>query len=167
MVVTHAIRSGIDKTIVVLGSGHKTIARLIRDYPVEKVYNRQYKSGMLSSIQCGLGAVPDSTDAIMVLLGDQPMIGSEILERMTEAFKKSDKGIIFATYQGKRGHPIVFSGKYIQEIMGFPLKNSLRDLLTQNPGDIEEVETGHPEILRDIDTEKDYQDELKYHKNHD
>ena len=166
-VVSHATRSALNKIFVVLGSDSEPIKKLLQDYPVETVYNSQYKEGMLSSVQCGLRAVPDSTNAVMVLLGDQPMIGNAITNRMIKAFKKTDKGIIVATHLGQRGHPILFSRKYIKEVMEFPLKESLKELLQKHPQDIEEMETGQPEILRDIDTEKDYQEELKYHNNRD
>jgi len=166
-VVTHTVRSAIDKTIVVLGSNHEAIGSLIQDYPVEAVYNKLYKNGMLSSVQYGLRAVPDSTDAVMVLLGDQPMIENTIMDKMIETYKKSDRGIIVATCLGKRGHPILLARKYLIEIMEFTRENSLKDLLQKYPGDIEEMETESPEILRDIDTEKDYLKELKYHPDHD
>ena len=51
--------------------------------------------------------------------------------------------------------------------MGFPPEKGLKELLQRFSADIEEMETGNPEILRDIDTEKDYQEELKHHNNHD
>jgi xanthine dehydrogenase accessory factor len=167
MVVTHAARSALNKIFVVLGSGSGPISRVLQDYPVETVYNKQYKQGMLSSVQCGLRAVPDSTDAVMVLLGDQPMIGHGIINDIIKAFRKTDKGIIIVTHLGQRGHPILFHRKYIKEVTKFPVAGSLKDLLKKYPGDIEEMETGQAEILRDIDTEKDYQKELKYHNDHD
>jgi hypothetical protein len=39
--------------------------------------------------------------------------------------------------------------------------------LIKYPGDIEEVETGSPEILRDIDTHQEYLAELKNNNNYD
>ena len=63
---------------------------------------------MLSSVQAGLSNVNDKTEAIMVLLGDQPMIGSNIMNKLIETYRTSWKEIIVATYKGKRGHPILF-----------------------------------------------------------
>ena len=166
-VVSNTSRSQLDKTIVVLGSDSGPIMKLLQGYHLETVHNSQYKDGMLSSVQCGLRAVSDTTDAVMVLLGDQPMIGNAVMDRMIDVFKKSDKGIIVATHLGKRGHPILFARKYLQEVMGFPPEKGLKELLQRFSADIEEMETGNPEILRDIDTEKDYQEELKHHNNHD
>lgn len=162
-----AIRSRIDKAIVVLGSGHEEISKQIQDYPLETVYNEAYKEGMLSSVQAGLSNVNDKTEAIMVLLGDQPMIGSNIMNKLIETYRTSRKEIIVATYKAKRGHPILFGSKYKSVVMGLSKENSLKDLLLTHPGDIAEMETDSPEILRDIDTEKDYKEELKQQINYD
>ena len=134
---------------------------------METVQNVRYKNGMLSSVQCGLRNIPDNTDAVMVLLGDQPMTGNAVMDRVIEAYNISGKEIIVTSHGNKRGHPVLFGRKYIQEILDFPVEKSLRDLLQKYPGDIEQVEIETPEILRDIDTEKDYREELKHQNNND
>jgi xanthine dehydrogenase accessory factor len=160
-VIGNAALSSIDKTYVVLGAGHESITQKIQDNPVETVINPNYKSGMLSSVQCGLRALSDSTTQVMVLLGDQPMIGERIMDRMILRYNQSEKGIVVASWQGKRGHPILFSSEYIKEILDYPEDGSLKSLLLNHPDDIDELETENPEILRDIDTEQDYQKEYK------
>ncbi|NOY37494.1 MAG: NTP transferase domain-containing protein [Chlorobi bacterium] len=166
-VVSEAVKSAINSTIVVLGSDAESIGNLLRQFPVETVYNRHYKTGMFSSVQCGLRLVRETTDAVMILLGDQPMIGTPVMNRMTETFKQSGKGIVVATYRGKRGHPVLIRKKYFTEILGSAENGKLKDLLKRHPEDIEEMEYDSSVILRDIDTENDYLEELKYHKNHE
>ena len=163
-VIANAGIPAIEKTLLILGANHEAIGNQVRNYPVETVQNQQFREGMLSSVQCGLQAIPDSTDAVMVLLGDQPMIGSEIMNNMVNAYNNSDQEIIVATCQGKRGHPILFGSRYFREVLDFTANNSLKDLLTAHPGDIGEMDTEDPEILRDIDTEQDYQYELKHQR---
>ena len=165
--VQSATRSFIDKTFVVLGSDKEAIGQLIQDYPVETVFNNLYRNGMLSSVQAGLKSVNEETTAIMVLLGDQPMIGSSIMNKMIETYRTSDKEIIVATYQGKRGHPLLFGKKYFRQVKELTVENSLKELLLNNPYDIEEMETDSSEILRDIDTEKEYIEELKHQSYYD
>jgi molybdenum cofactor cytidylyltransferase len=89
------------------------------------------------------------------------MIGEEILNRLITEYKNTEKGILVASTDGKRGHPLIFDSKYIQEILSYGAGESLRDLLEKHKDDVAELETGSPEILRDIDTEQDYQNELK------
>jgi molybdenum cofactor cytidylyltransferase len=122
---------------------------------------------MLSSVQCGLKAISNNSDAVMVLLGDQPMIRAYDMDQLIDAYKHSEKEIAITTHENKRGHPILFGRRFINEILQFPGEASLRDLLQNHPAEILEMKTGYDRILRDIDTENDYQFELKHHHKHD
>lgn len=166
-VVSNAIRSRTGKVRVVLGSDHEVIGSQVKKYPVETLHNREFKQGMLSSVKCGLSSLPETDEAAMILLGDQPMIGPEIMNGLIETYRRSDRGIIVASFRGKRGHPILIGSGYFGEVLAMGPENSLKDLLALHPDDIEEVESGNPAILRDIDTKKDYQEELRQKRNYD
>lgn len=166
-VISNVLASSVEKVIVVLGSNYESHRQVIKDDPVEIVNNERYREGMLSSVKCGLKAVSDAADAVMVLLGDQPMIQAAEMDQLIESYRDSEKDIVIATHGNKRGHPILFGRKFISELTGYPRDASLRDLLQKHPSEIREVETGNDGILRDIDTENDYQFELKHHHKHD
>lgn len=166
-VLSHVLSSSVEKTIVVLGSNYESHQEVIQDYPVEIVNNKRYRDGMFSSLRCGLGAVPDAADAVMVLLGDQPMVQAEEMDHLIESYRDSDKEIIIATHGNKRGHPVLIGRKFIDELTRYPGEASLRDLLQEHPSEILEIKSGNEGILRDIDTENDYQFELKHHHKHD
>ena len=160
-VIGNARKSVIDRHYIVLGSGAQAIEARIQDLPVEAVHNTDFKKGMLSSVQEGLKAVTDKTTAVLIMLGDQPMISYAVICMLITTYKQSDKGILVASRNGKRGHPMIFDSKYIPEVLGFNTDQSLRDLLENHTDDIEEVESGSGVVLRDIDTKEDYREELK------
>ncbi|KPL11268.1 MAG: hypothetical protein AMS26_20370 [Bacteroides sp. SM23_62] len=166
-VIGNVLASSAEKVIVVLGSNYEDHRLAIKDYPVEIVNNSRYREGMFSSVKCGLKAVSGAADAVMVLLADQPMIGAGEMDKLIESYRDSEKKIIIATHGNKRGHPVLIGSKYIHEIVGYPMQGSLRDILQNHPEDICEVQTDNAAILRDIDTEADYQEELKQHHKHD
>ena len=166
-VISRVLASSVEKAIVVLGSNYESHREVIKDYPVEIVNNKRYREGMFSSVKCGLEAVPDAADAVMVLLGDQPMIQADEMDQLIASYRDSEKEISIATHEKKRGHPILFGRKFISEITGYSGEASLRDLLQKHPSEILEIKTGNDRILRDIDTENDYQFELKHHHKHD
>jgi len=166
-VISNVLASSVEKVIVVLGSNYESHREVIKDYPVEIVNNKRYREGMLSSVKCGLKAVSDAADAVMVLLGDQPMIQAGEMDQLIESYMDSEKEIAIATHEKKRGHPILFGRKFIRELTGYPREASLRDLLQKHPSEILEMKTGNDGILRDIDTENDYQFELKHHHKHE
>lgn len=164
IVIREAIRSELNHLIVVVGSDNDKIERQIQDYPLTVTENPEYLRGMLSSVQCGLRALPDNSDAVMILLGDQPMIPASVINQVIHAYHQSDKGIIIAVHNGKRGHPILFEMKYRHEVLQLSKDHSLHDLTRNHPDDILEVEVDTPDILRDIDTIDDYNKELTYRR---
>ncbi|MCF8226561.1 MAG: XdhC family protein [Bacteroidales bacterium] len=159
-VISNALNAVSDHVRVVLGADADAIDESIAGLKVEKVINRDFRNGMLSSVQAGIRSLPAETTAVMILLGDQPMISAGIMDRVIERYKRSEKDIIIASVDGMRGHPMIFNAKYIPEILSYGREHSLRDLPGKHPGEVEELETGNPEILRDIDTPHDYKNEF-------
>ena len=57
---------------------------------------------------------------------------------------------------GKRGHPILLSTRYRDEIMTSFDDSGLRGLLQSHPDDIFELSVPTPAVLSDIDRPEDY-----------
>ena len=74
---------------------------------------------MSSSIQAGLQAIGSKAQAVLLVLGDQPLVSSETINKLIAAYQsqRKDKGIIVPVYQGERGHPVILDLKYKAEIM--------------------------------------------------
>ena len=120
------------------------------------VPNPDYAAGMLSSVRCGLEALPDQCDAVMVALGDQPAITTEAVDALAGAFRAGTTGILVPVYGGKRGHPITFSRAYCDEVLTDHDAAGLRGLLHAHPEDVGEVTVQSPGVLTDIDSPEDY-----------
>jgi molybdenum cofactor cytidylyltransferase len=158
-VVRTALDSSVDGVLVVLGADREAIKERLRPYPVSQVVNTRYREGMLSSIQVGVGALPPSARAAMVMLGDQPSVNSVITDELIAAYRETRKGIVIPVYGGRRGHPAVFDTKYKKEILGLAPEAGLRQLNRDHPEDILEVEVPYEAVLKDIDTPEDYEEE--------
>lgn len=159
-VVEKAKLSNAGETWVVLGSDKEIIEKKIDVQNVRITENRNYREGMLSSVQCGFNNLPKEVDAAVILLGDQPMVKTEIINQLMANFSKDSKGIIIPVYSGKRGHPILIDTKYGDEINHLNPETGLRELMTIHADDILEIEVETKEILNDIDTPEDYKREL-------
>lgn len=155
--VTH---SGVDNTLVVVGSHSNEILDIIDHLPVSHCYNDNYTQGMLSSVKCGIRALPEKFEAVLVFLGDQPMIPAEAVKMVIQAYRSSHKGIVVPTFEKRRGHPLLISSKYREEIEKLEEQEGLRSLAIKFAYDVLEVETNLPGILRDIDTKEEYEDAI-------
>lgn len=159
-VVHSLLLSNVDKVLVVLGSDREKIMPLLAGKGVDTVVNPRYKDGMLSSIQAGFRALPQETEAVLVCLGDQPLIPVSLLDLMIERFKKNREGIILPVYERKRGHPILIDIKYKDEVLNLSPAIGLRALLHNHPKEVQEIEANTAHILKDIDCPEDYRREL-------
>ena len=152
--------TGVDKILVVLGAGKDEVLKVIRNYSVMHCYNENYKQGMFSSVKCGFRSLPESYDAALVFLGDQPRIPPGVVDALISAYRNAKKGIVVPIYNSNRGHPLLIDAKYKDEIEKMDMKDSMRSIAQKFAGDVLEVETNTPAILKDIDTQEDYLKEL-------
>jgi molybdenum cofactor cytidylyltransferase len=160
-IVDQLLRSVVNKVLVVVGHDEERVAEQLSGSSVEVVTNPNYRAGMLSSVRCGLQALPQECEAVVVALGDQPAITAELVNEMVQSFGSTDKGILLPVYRGNRGHPITFSTTYRNEILTHYDDVGLRGLLHAHPDDILELDVSTPAVLSDMDYPEDYRRELE------
>ncbi len=159
-VVDELLHSNIGAVYVVVGHEGSRIADELSLRRVTIVTNPDYKLGMLSSVRCGLQVLPQWCEKVLVALGDQPAITSELVSHMVQSFSTTHKGILVPVYRGKRGHPVILSMQYRDEIMSSFDDTGLRGLLHAHADDIFELNVSSPAVLSDIDSPEDYRREL-------
>ncbi len=160
-IVSTVVSSKVEQTLVILGSDREKTEEKIKNYPIKIVYNRDFRSGMLSSVQCGFKSLPEETRAVLVVLGDQPKISTTVINKLIDAYKSSGKGIVLPAYKKERGHPVLIDVKYGEEVENLSPEVGLRGTVYNHPEDILEVEVETLSIFQDIDSESDYKRELK------
>ncbi len=163
-VITHIVdqllSSIIDKVYVVAGHEPQRIAEQLSERPVTIITNPNYDLGMLSSVRYGFEALGSDCDGALVALGDQPNITSKLVDDIVRSFNKTDKGILVPVHNSKRGHPIIVSTKYKDEILTCYDDIGLRGLLHCHSDDIFELNVSSSSILDDMDFPEDYQREI-------
>jgi CTP:molybdopterin cytidylyltransferase MocA len=156
----HQLRnSKLDDIFVVLGHREAEIRPGLAGTGVQFAINRDYRRGMLTSIKTGLAMLGPNSDAFMLALVDQPMIGTAVINTLIEAFEKGEKGIVVPTWEGRWGHPVIVSTAYIDAIMQIDddSPEGMRGFLQANRGDLLEVPVETNTIVEDIDLPEDYE----------
>jgi len=154
--VDNLLNSRVDEVIVVVGDRAQEMIKRIANRPVKVAINPVYHEGMGTSIVRGLSLVDSKALAVMLVLADQPLIDSETINRLIEAFFSHDKGIVIPAYKGRRGHPIIFSTKYKEELLGLKGDVGGKQIIREHPDDILEVAVKSQSINIDIDTMDNY-----------
>ncbi len=159
-VIDRILQSRVKNLTLILGAGKEAIEEKISGRPVHICLNPDYRKGMFTSVLRGFETVPPDTGAIMVFLGDQPMILPELIDRIIGAWQASDKGIVVPVYHKKRGHPVLIDSRYRDAVPELDPEKGLRSLMAQFPEDVLELDTEYSAVMRDIDTATDYQREI-------
>ncbi len=154
------LTSQVEETILVLGHAADRILEKISPGKTKIVINPDYKEGMSTSLRRGLGALGERAEGFFVILGDQPGIGPEVLNRMIQNFQATypKKNIFFPTYRGFRGNPVLLSTRYLEEARKVRGDGGCRQILAEHPEDSLAVEVDTKAILQDIDTPEDYRE---------
>ncbi len=126
---------------VVLGAHAEPIAKAINLKADEIVINHQWEKGQLSSIHAALRSLPPGTDGMMLCLIDHPLISGALVQELIEQFYATKKLIVLPVYEGRRGHPVIFSAALYDELLRAPIETGARAVVWAHAGEIEEVRT--------------------------
>jgi molybdenum cofactor cytidylyltransferase len=94
--------------------------------------------------------------AVMISLADKPLVGPAAIDRLIEAYLKSDKPICVPVYEGRRGHPVIISSRLDSAIMELEGDQGARELLARHPDEVEQVDVDSDEVLIDVDSIEDW-----------
>ena len=154
------VRSPVDETLVVVGQDAAGVADALAGLRLKIVANPDPAGDMLSSVRCGLRALPPDCEAFLVALGDQPTITADLVGRMVDAFRAAGRGIVVPVHGGRPGHPVLLSARYRKEVLTRYDDVGLRGLRQAHLEDVFEPCVTSPAVLSDMDCPEDYRREL-------
>ena len=103
--------SGVDQTLVVLGSNEQGHRNEIIDLPIHVVSNSEWQKGMGSSLKCGVHFVTrifPYWETILVAVCDQPLLTVDHLKKMINVHLSTKSAIVASMYAGAPGVPVLF-----------------------------------------------------------
>jgi len=153
--VKNILFSSVDELIVVLGYQNEIIQKLIDKHEkIKFIFNKDFESGMSSSIKTGLNQLSKNTEAFFICLGDMPMINSDIYNQLIKS--KNQKDILVPTYNKEQGNPVLFSISMKSTIMSVKGDKGAKKILEQNKNKILKVEINDINITKDFNTKSDF-----------
>ncbi|MFI8962351.1 NTP transferase domain-containing protein [Streptomyces sp. NPDC053493] len=160
--VEHAVRvlreGGCEVVHVVLGAAAERVRAEASLPGCVLVDNPDWAEGMGSSLRAGLASLRAEAlpvDAALVSLVDQPGIGPAAVARVRAAYR-SREALAAASYDGERGHPVLFGADRWAGIAAAALGDQgARAYLREHRGAITLVDCSDVAEPYDIDTEAD------------
>jgi len=125
----------------------------------ELVYNPRAETGMASSLQAGLRAMRTDMEAALVMLGDQPMVGSRTVAVLLRAWRREGSRPAVAVAGGGGGRwtpPVVLARELWNELFTLEGDAGARQVLDKRPELVDIVPAPDSDRLDDVDTPEDY-----------
>jgi len=149
------LTSSVDELIIVLGYQKEIIEKLIdKNEKIKFVFNKDFESGMASSIKTGLDNLSKKTEAFFICLGDMPTVNKNIYNLLIKS-KKSEK-IIVPTYKGKQGNPVLFSTSMKDKIKTVEGDVGAKKIIDINKDKILFCETSDISVTKDFNTKDSF-----------
>jgi CTP:molybdopterin cytidylyltransferase MocA len=126
------------------------------DGRTEVVFNPKSATGMASSLRVGLKALRPEIEGAMVLLGDQPLVGSRTVATLLRAWRREGSRPAVAVAQGEDGWspPVVLARAMWPQLRALKGDAGARQVLQGRPELLDIVPA--PGRADDIDTPDDY-----------
>ncbi len=147
-------KSAVRDIVLVVGDRADEVSNSIDAEGIAVVCNPAYDEGMSTSIKAGLKRLKPSVSGVLVVLGDQPLVRPQTIDRLAETFRASDCQAVAPSYGGRRGNPVLLDLSLRPQMESLEGDVGCREIL-ERLDDVEVVEVDDPGILVDVDTPAD------------
>ena len=158
--IAHVQQAKVRSLLLVTGGYRDVVERLPLVQKIPRVHNENYAVGeMISSIKIALETIKAGhtmPDGILVLPGDMPLVTTSIIDKCIAEWHQSPEKIVAPTYEGKRGHPVIFPMQTFAQFETLPAQKSPRDLLKANQSLLKLFSLDTQAIRIDVDTPVEY-----------
>ena len=122
------------------------------------VVNDRPERGRTSSFKAGLEAISPHSDGFVLFPVDMPLVRSEDIDALIARQAEGHRGrtIFVASYEGVRGHPVLFSRSHREPILALPDDQPLRDYVRVKQGETESVDLDNEGVVAEMNTPEQY-----------
>jgi molybdenum cofactor cytidylyltransferase len=156
-VIAAACDSSLDEVVVVLGAHADDIRRSVQFRRARVVLNPDHIDGMSTSLRAGIASLASGVARAVIILGDQPDISAEVLDRLLDTQAASGLPAAALSFDGLLHPPVVLARELWAEIDALEGDVGCRALVRAHPELVAAVAAdrpgGHP---IDIDTREDF-----------
>lgn len=136
---------------VVLGAHAADVLSRAKLDAEDVVVNAEWASGQLSSIQAAIHSLPPGgTDGIVLFLVDHPLITAGLVSTLVEQFYSSKRRIVIPTFNGKRGHPVIFASTLYDELLAAPAEQGARAVVWAHANEVLEIPTDEEGVVLNL-----------------
>src|SRR5262249_29197434 len=149
LAATRHPRVGIHR--VVLGARAEEIRSHLKIDAASVVVNPDWPKGQLSSLQAAIRSLPaQMTEGLLLCPVDHPLITLHLVSALIAAFDAGGRSIVLPTFEGRRGHPVIFRASLYQELLDASPDVGARQVVWAHADDITEVMTEEEGVVLNL-----------------
>lgn len=149
--VNAAIASNAKPVFVITGYRHEELEEWLQKLDVNVIYNPAYETGVRTSIQLGLKAMPSACDGAILLPADMPEITSAELNKLINKVDTSlPKFVNFLTHKGVKSNPVLWSKSLYDKADLVPENAAFRVVFAEHADYSHAIEIKDSRILQDL-----------------
>jgi molybdenum cofactor cytidylyltransferase len=148
-------RPAVDRVVVALGGAAQEVLDRVDLGRAEPVVVEGWAAGMGHVLAGALARAGGDWRAVVVVLGDQPLVSGAAVARVVEAWRAGAGPVVAAAYGGRPGHPKLFDRRLRPDLLRLAGDAGARDLVAAHPEWVHQVEVGDLGSDADIDVEAD------------
>lgn len=145
---------GFDQLLCVVGGASAAVRAAVDFSGVELIENPGFGAGCSSSIAAALGAVDARSDALVLMLGDQPGVTVQAVRALISGRGQAE--LAACRYDDGRGHPLAFGRAVFGELATLHGDRAVWKLMDRAGPAVVDVPVPGP-VPADIDTWADYE----------
>src|SRR5919202_1749901 len=159
--VRNANASALDRVVVVLGRASWELRASVDFGRAEVVDNTAYGTGCASSLLAGLDAAGEDCEAIALLLGDQPGVRSEFIDRVVATWRQKRPWAAVTAYNPSPdslalGHPFLFAREAFGDLRSLHGDKAVWKLIEAHPERVSRIRI-EAQLPPEVDTPEDYE----------
>ncbi len=160
--VIHLFKANhITDIIVVTGHNRIELDPVVRNAGALPVFNPDFKSGMLSSIQKGVRNIRPENTGFFLLPVDIPAIRPATIDGLIKKFNETRDQILIPNFDRTPGHPPLIPSRLKSDILNLSSGSTLRDLFLSWENRTIPVNVHDRGTIMDADDKKGYEKVLK------
>lgn len=132
----------------------KEIKSIGEKYNIKTIHNPNAKLGQSESVKKGVACALNS-EAYMFIVGDQPYLNSNVINKLINEYKVNKDKIIIPFYNEELGMPIIFPGYFREKLLKVKGDKGGHEIIDDNPNLIKKVNFSDWKLGFDIDTKDD------------
>ena len=144
---------GLEFNKIICVTQYKEIKEALLNTNINVVMNDNSSLGISSSIKLGIN-FDKNADGYMFMVCDQPFISVQTLKSVIDNFINGDKGIVCVGCGDNKGNPVIFSKRYINELLSLEGDSGGKRILKGHLNDLNIVNVDNEIELIDIDTQE-------------